>query len=50
MKFTPASPEALLLAILDSEGLTLAEQYNALHAALSAVVRRQMTEVHGRPV
>ncbi len=50
MKQSPASTEAFLQAILDAEGLTLTEQYKALHAALSAVVRKQMIEVHGRPV
>jgi hypothetical protein len=50
MKARPASTPAFLLAILDTEGLTLAEQKQALHAALSAVIRKQMQAAHERPV
>ena len=46
----PASPAAFLQAIMDQEGLTLAQQKEALHAALSAVIRRQMQETHERDV
>ena len=46
----PASPAAFIQAILDAEGLTLAQQKEALHAALSAVIRRQMIETHERSV
>lgn len=45
-----ASNAALLQAILDAEGLTLAEQKKALHEALSAVIRKQMQEAHEREV
>ena len=47
---SPASPAAFLQAILDAEGLTLAQQKEALHTALSAVIRRQMQETHERKV
>jgi hypothetical protein len=50
MKARPASTAALLQAILDTEGLTLAEQKQALHAALSAVIRKQMQAAHERRV
>jgi hypothetical protein len=46
----PASNSAFVLAILDTEGLTLAEQKQALHAALSAVIRKQMQAAHERRV
>ena len=46
----PASPAAFIQAILDAEGLTLAQQKEALHAALSAVIRRQMQEAFERRV
>ena len=46
----PASPAAFIQAILDAEGLTLAQQKEALHAALSAVIRRQMQETFERDV
>ena len=46
----PASPAAFLQAILDAEGLTLAQQKEALHAALSAVIRKQMKETVERRV
>ena len=46
----PASPTAFLQAILDAEGLTLAQQKEALHAALSAVIRKQMQETFERRV
>jgi hypothetical protein len=46
----PASPAAFLQAILDAEGLTLAQQKEALHAALSAVIRKQMQETFDRRV
>jgi hypothetical protein len=45
-----ASPAACLMAILDAEGLTLAEQKAALHMALGAVIRKQAAAAHGRPV
>ena len=44
----PASPAAFIQAILGAEGLTLAQQKEALHEALSAVIRRQMIETHER--
>jgi hypothetical protein len=47
MKDRPASNSAFVLAILENEGLTLAEQKQALHAALTAVIRKQMIETHG---
>jgi len=50
MKEFPASTSALLQAILDSEGLTLEEQKQALHEALSAVIRKQMQATHERLV
>ena len=46
----PASPAAFLQAILDAEGLTLAQQKEALHAALSAVIRKQMQETFEKRV
>ena len=46
----PASPAAFLQAILDAEGLSLPQQKEALHAALSAVIRRQMQETFERRV
>ena len=46
----PASPAAFLQAILDAEGLTLAQQKEALHTALSAVIRKQMQETFERRV
>jgi hypothetical protein len=46
----PASPAAFLQAILDAEGLTLAQQKEALHAALSAIIRKQMQETFERRV
>jgi hypothetical protein len=46
----PSSPAAFLQAILDAEGLTLAQQKEALHAALSAVIRKQMQETFDRRV
>ena len=46
----PASPAAFIQAILDAEGLTLAQQKEALHAALSAVIRKQMQETFERRV
>jgi hypothetical protein len=46
----PASPAAFLQAILDAEGLSLAQQKEALHAALSAVIRKQMQETFERRV
>ena len=46
----PASPAAFIQAILDAEGLTLAQQKEALHAALSAVIRKQMHETFERRV
>ena len=46
----PASPAAFLQAILDAEGLTLAQQKDALHAALSADIRKQMQETFDRRV
>jgi hypothetical protein len=46
----PASHAAFLQAILDAEGLTLAEQKKALHDALSAVIRKQMQIAHERNV
>ena len=46
----PASPAAFLQAILDSEGLTLTEQLDALQAAYAAVSRKLQTETHARPV
>ena len=46
----PASPAAFLQAIMDQEGLTLAQQKEVLHAALSAVIRRQMQETFERRV
>ena len=45
-----ASNAALLQAILDAEGLTLVQQKEALHTALSAVIRRQMQETFERRV
>ena len=45
-----ASPAAFIQAILDAEGLTLAQQKEALHAALSAVIRKQMQETFERRV
>ena len=47
---SPASPAAFLQAILDAEGLTLAQQKETLHTALSAVIRRQMQETFERRV
>ena len=44
------SPAAFLQAIMDQEGLTLTQQKEALHAALSAVIRRQMQETFERRV
>ena len=49
-KQRPASPAAFLQAILDSEGLTLTEQLDALQAAYAAVSRKLQTETHARPV
>lgn len=46
----PASPAAFLQAILDAEGLTLAQQKEAPRAALSAVIRKQMQETFERRV
>jgi hypothetical protein len=46
----PASPAAFLQALLDAEGLSLAQQKEALHAALSAVIRKQMQETFERRV
>lgn len=46
----PASHSAFLQAILDAEGLTLAEQLDALQAAYTAVLRKLQTETHARPV
>ena len=50
MMTRPASTEAFLQAVLDSEGLSLDEQRQALHAALTAVIRKQMIETHARAV
>jgi Arc/MetJ family transcription regulator len=50
MKRYHASHSALIQAVLEAEGLTLAEQKEALHAALTAVIRKQMTETHARAV
>ena len=50
MTHRPASTEAFLQAVLESEGLSLEEQKQALHAALTAVIRRQMIETHARAV
>jgi hypothetical protein len=46
----PASSAAFLQALLDAEGLSLAQQKEALHAALSAVIRKQMQETFERRV
>ena len=46
----PASPAAFIQAILDAEGMTLAQQKEALHAALSAVIRKQMQETFDKRV
>jgi hypothetical protein len=50
MTHRPASTEAFLQAVLDNEGLSLGEQKQALHAALTAVIRKQMIETHARAV
>ena len=50
MKASGNSPAAFLQAILDAEGMTLAQQKEALHTALSAVIRRQMQETFERRV
>jgi len=50
MKASGNSPAAFLQAILDAEGLTLTQQKEALHTALSAVIRRQMQETFERRV
>jgi hypothetical protein len=44
------SHAAVIQAILDSEGLTLAEQKQVLHEALTAVLRKQMEATHERKV
>jgi len=50
MKASGNSPAAFLQAILDAEGLTPTQQKEALHAALSAVIRKQMQETFERRV
>jgi hypothetical protein len=45
-----ASTAALLQAILAQEGLTLKHQHEALHQALSAVIRRRQEEAHEKEV
>jgi len=50
MKARPASTSAFIQSVLDAEGLTLEQQFDALQDALSAVNRKIQAETHERAV
>lgn len=44
------SPAAMLQAIMDAEGMSLKAQQEALHQALSAVMRKRQADQHEKEI